>query len=83
MPRCGTIWLESIGKLFDVHGHPPNMTTGQLLIPSLRCWVHPEANFLKSLSVLAVLVVQKNLKVLRRSLPHGSKLCNFQNVHGI
>ena len=42
MPRCSTIWLNSIGKLFDVHGHPPSMTTGQLLIPSLRCWVHPE-----------------------------------------
>jgi len=42
MPRCSTIWLNSIGKLFDVHGHPPGMTTGQLLIPSLRCWVHPE-----------------------------------------
>jgi hypothetical protein len=34
-------------------------------------------------SVLAVLDVQKHLKVLRRSLPHGSNLGNSQKVHGI
>jgi len=33
--------------------------------------------------VLAGLAVQKHLKVLRRSLPHGSRLGNSQNVHGI
>ena len=30
---------ESIGKLFDVHSHPPGVTTGGLMIPSLYCWV--------------------------------------------
>ena len=42
MERCAAIFLESIGKLFDVHSHPPGMTACRLLIPSLRCWVHPE-----------------------------------------
>ena len=35
------------------------------------------------LAVLAVLAVRKHLKVLRRSLPHGTKLGNSQKVHDI
>ncbi len=38
---------------------------------------------LQDLSVLAVLDEKKLLKVIRRSLPHCSKLGNSQKVHGM
>ena len=34
-------------------------------------------------TVLAVLIQEKLLKVIRRSLPHCSKLGNSQKVHGM
>jgi hypothetical protein len=39
--------------------------------------------FGSAVPVLAVWAELKHLKVLRRSLPHGSKLGNSQKVHGI
>ena len=40
-PRCTTIFLDPVGKLFDVHSHPGG-GSGKLYIPSFKCWVHPE-----------------------------------------
>jgi len=42
LARCNSMFLESVGKLFDIHSHPLGSTSSQLLIPSLRCWVWPE-----------------------------------------
>jgi hypothetical protein len=42
LARCAAVFLNSLGKLYDCHTHPPNTQSGELHIPSMAVHVEPE-----------------------------------------